>query len=46
MEYNLFEGEIVLINGYSITIKFKSLQSDNVLHVTNIYGLIVAADKA
>jgi hypothetical protein len=41
----MFEGEVILINSYSITVKFKSLLSGQVFHVTNIYGPATATNK-
>jgi hypothetical protein len=41
----MFEGEVILINSYMITVKFKSLLSCQLFHVTNIYSPAAAADK-
>jgi hypothetical protein len=41
----MFEGELVLTNSYSVTVKLKSLQSGLSFHVTNIYGPAASSEK-
>lgn len=43
---NLFDGTIACDNSYSITVKFKSLLSDQTFYVSNIYGPSSPAEKA
>jgi hypothetical protein len=42
---SLFEGEMILINSYSVTVKFTCRLSGHIFHVTNIYGPAATADK-
>jgi exonuclease III len=42
----LFDGELVLANSYSVTVKLKSLQTGHLFHVSNIYGPVAASEKA
>jgi hypothetical protein len=42
----LFDGELVLSNSYSVTVKLKSLQTGHLFHVSNIYGPAAASEKA
>jgi hypothetical protein len=42
---NIFEGEVMFINSHSIIVKFKSLLSGRLSHVTNIYGPAASAGK-
>jgi hypothetical protein len=42
---SMFEGELVLTNSYSVTVKLKSLQSGLSFHVTNIYGPAASSEK-
>jgi hypothetical protein len=42
----IFEGEVLLINSYSITMKFKSLLTGQIFHTANIYGHASSVDKA
>jgi hypothetical protein len=43
---SLFEGEMLLINSYSVTVKFTCCLSGHIFHVTNIYGAAATADKS
>lgn len=42
---NLFEGETILINFYSITMKFTDRLSGKIFHHTNIYGLAAPTER-
>jgi exonuclease III len=42
---NIFEAEVLLINSYSITVKFRSLPSGQIFYITNIYGPAASVDK-
>lgn len=44
--HSLFQGEVLLINTYSITIKFTDQSSGKVFHHTNVYGSANASEKA
>jgi hypothetical protein len=37
---------VLLINSYSIIVKFKSLLTGQIFHITNIYGPASSVDKA
>jgi hypothetical protein len=43
---NLFEGELVSFNSYSITVKFMLHHSGQIFHVTNIYGPFAPNENA
>lgn len=43
---NLFNGDVICLNCFSITVKFISLLSGKTFHLSNIYGLSAPAEKA
>jgi hypothetical protein len=43
---HLFDGDLVLANTYSVTVKLKSLQSGHSFHITNINGPAASSNKA
>jgi hypothetical protein len=42
---NLFDGSVVLINSFSITVKLTSSLSMHNFHITNIYGMTDPVEK-
>lgn len=43
---NIFSGDVVLDNAFSITVKFRSSVSGAIFHLTNIYGPAAPVEKA
>lgn len=43
---SLFNGEIIQINSFAYTMKFKSSVSGAIFHLTNVYGPSAPAEKA
>jgi hypothetical protein len=42
---DFFSGELIDFNGYAITLKFRSNNSDAIFHLTNIHGPSSSQDK-
>lgn len=43
---NMFDGDVICANAFSITIMFTSLLNNKSFHLTNVYGPSAPAEKA